>query len=786
VHKKLRYADRLAEVDAGRRVRDVHVLVGGTGAVGGETLIKLLRVYADIRRTHRTDPATKGPVLVATGKDKDDSGTGLHEFKRFRKRLWTLAQVEFGAEPSVRGDTIRMPTGALVVLRDFSFTIAPRLGDAISSGDAALERYLAQVKAQGISLLSSLLSEVGHETALTGLLASVREEVEHYWHFESFRSVQLGIPIPSLLAYHLDSLTMLRERGLLGADDAEQVKQQLIQRVAEELSAVRKQADTVIVAHTTAVGGMYDVIDESKQRLRLGFAHAARDANLADKHRYAQEISQRYAREGIWNLVTAAAIGIDDVRVNRPLEMAREMRAALRRVAEEPFPGARAARYVHVHRPASIPLTSPPGAETLRFERMPRGGELCPRLALRSGENGYLSAANAEALYRVMRVASPSELGAVLAIVGALGDDPVVPWFPAGEDGRRECYYKESDNSRLVFDFLAQPQIRSAQLSGMEPQALVDLGSAKHQAELHTLGLLILLHRLRTLDLDAIPSLVQPERFDAVAFFESHSRPLSFEDVQEWDVVDLERDLKTLVTADQENALGSLKSFRARDQDRLAPNRARARDLVFAAALKAVRSVTSLGSPIVVEDEDGNAVVRCGWWIAPLLIAAESTHSIAGWFDRRSSELAAKGIDVALPDLVAHHLAVSGFIDLRRHAIVAGTRTDENLAGRVWQTRSEPEMQAVLRQLAPFQFFASCGLLALIARLKGLANYLQAAQMDLGTHFDAAWAMPRDDNGHTLVVPGIVEAFRMVSEGLEKGTGTEILDGYWGYHPVPQ
>ena len=44
--------------------------------------------------------------------------------------------------------------------------------------------------------------------------------------------------------------------------------------------------------------------------------------------------------------------------------------------------------------------------------------------------------------------------------------------------------------------------------------------------------------------------------------------------------------------------------------------------------------------------------------------------------------------------------------------------------------------------------------------------------------------MPRDEQGHTLVVPGIVEAFRMVSEGLEKGTGTEILDGYWGYYPT--
>jgi len=41
--------------------------------------------------------------------------------------------------------------------------------------------------------------------------------------------------------------------------------------------------------------------------------------------------------------------------------------------------------------------------------------------------------------------------------------------------------------------------------------------------------------------------------------------------------------------------------------------------------------------------------------------------------------------------------------------------------------------------------------------------------------------MPRDETGHILVIPGIVEAQRLMSEGLEKTTGTERLDGMWGY-----
>jgi hypothetical protein len=36
-------------------------------------------------------------------------------------------------------------------------------------------------------------------------------------------------------------------------------------------------------------------------------------------------------------------------------------------------------------------------------------------------------------------------------------------------------------------------------------------------------------------------------------------------------------------------------------------------------------------------------------------------------------------------------------------------------------------------------------------------------------------------NRHMMLVPGVVEAFHMVAEGLEKVTGVERLDGIWGY-----
>ena len=131
----------------------------------------------------------------------------------------------------------------------------------------------------------------------------------------------------------------------------------------------------------------------------------------------------------------------------------------------------------------TVPLDDPP-SEPAQFER---GEPIVPSYAIRSGENGFFTVANADALYRVMRVASASELGIMLATVALLGEDRLSPWFVDNV-----CYYTETDNSRYVLDFLAQPALQATQLSGLEPLALQDLGSAKHQAEMHTLALLML------------------------------------------------------------------------------------------------------------------------------------------------------------------------------------------------------------------------------------------------------------------------------------------------------
>src|SRR5206468_3275977 len=142
-----------------------------------------------------------------------------------------------------------------------------------------------------------LLNEVGAARPFTGLLAAVDADIGARTRFDRYRSVQIGIPLPSLLAYHLDSLDELETQSLLTRAQNEQVKEAVTLQLVEQLRHVRSKADHVLVAHTTAVGGMYDVrADGERPVIRLGFAHAAIDSQLAVKRQRAEQFSELYRK----------------------------------------------------------------------------------------------------------------------------------------------------------------------------------------------------------------------------------------------------------------------------------------------------------------------------------------------------------------------------------------------------------------------------------------------------------------------------------------------------------
>ncbi|HEV7667368.1 MAG TPA: hypothetical protein VGS22_02510 [Thermoanaerobaculia bacterium] len=780
-YKKQRLGPRLVEAArSGARWRDLHAIIGGTGAVGGTALLQMLSMYEEMM-TMATPGADDVPILLATGLGRDD-------IRAFTRRLFRTLETRHGVErhPRKIGAGYLTASGVFVAFERFRLTALPGLG-AIQDVPADQRRAFVRTFIKGLATgggrapIATLLAAIGKARPVATFLRGYLDK-----HFEGqeapgrFRSVILGIPIPSLIAYHQDHLKQVLSHIDVSMTDAQdELQEAFVHAFRDDLAEVRGLADEVLIAHTTAVGGMYDESaeeDGKRRSIRLGFAHSAKDEFLVDKQRFAEELAREYGQLGVKILITAAAIGIDEVRLREPIPLHGRPSRLIQDAAEDIFPGAKRPgpdgkplrHMVRVAPPLTLPLEDPP-AGPVHFAA---GEMLRPAYSIRSGENGFFSVANADALYRVMRVASASELALVLASVGVLGDDANAPWFPAAENN--VCYYTETDNARQVFDLLNQPPLLAAQLSGLEPMALQDLGSAKHQGELHALSLLILLHRLRTVDIDAIDPYVELERFDPERFLLDHSRPLTFEDLAHWPFADLARDMQILVGADSEEDLAPLNPGR---HGGLFPKKNQAQSLIFRRALEAVWAIPSLGSPIVFE-RDGTTLVRTGFFVAPFEILCDRSERIA----EHIAQSHAGGSGGSLADFRDFHLATGGFVDLRPGAILVTARTDrEDLSSRVVRCRDESELLAAIDRIEPYSFFATCGLAALTARLGALYVELREAMLELGSLQDFRWQMPRDDNGHILVVPGVVEAFRMVSEGLEKTTGTERLDGLWGY-----
>jgi len=788
-YKKERLGPRLVEAArSGERYRDAHMFLGGTGAVGGTAVLQMLSMYEEMFAISPPEPDDV-PVLVATGTTAD-------EIQAFTRRLFRFVESRQG--PDLLPNSIRngylTHSGVFVALERFQVTALPGLSQlaqiAPEERGEAVHRFLESIGTSAEdapeAVFKALSGAVSGARPFTEFLGAYRAEHLDSRAIGRFRSVVVGIPIPSLIAYHQDELAMAAEHvPALGPGQVQELKELFVEAVRDDLVQVQEElAHAVLMAHTTGVGGMYDERPgEPDPIIRLGFAHAALDRRMADKHRFAERLTELYSAAGIKVLITAAAIGIDEVRVRERIPLHRGIRRLLFDSPVEVFPGSKRSRsqearpgtrarpapagqFLRVFPPATLPLDDPPEG-TVRFER---GQYVAPSYAIRSGENGFFTVADADALYRVMRVASAGELGLMLATVALLGDDRLSPWFEGNV-----CYYPETDNARHVLDFLAQPALRAAQLSGLEPMALQDLGSAKHQGEMHTLALLILLHRLRTLDVDAVDPYVDPAAFDPRAFFLTHSRPLTFEDLDQWDFGRLAEDMRTLVSAEGSDDLLALIPPRRHD---LFPRRLQALHRVLQEVLRAVWLPPSLGSPLLYE-RDGATFVRTGYYVAPLDLLLTDTSSIDAWF--RESH-AASGNRCSFQEYRDYHVAVGGFIDLRPHAIVCTARSDdEDLTGKAVRLTDQAALRAHMETIEPYSFFSTAGLLAVWHRLRALYGLLLESMIELGSLHEFRWQMPRDQAGHILVVPGVVEAQRMVAEGLEKTTGAERMDGLWGY-----
>ena len=785
----------LRSARTGERYRDIHVFIGGTGAIGGTALLQMLSMYEEMMSIH-APAADDVPILVTTGRSHQE----LHVFTR---RLFRFIESRDGVtkHPARVASGYLTHSGIFVALERLQLTAVP-----------GLEEIRNLPESQRPQFVREFLSNLGHEDyrweALVQAISNHRPISTFLKSYQSkhfkdappspFRSVTIGIPVASLMAYHLDHLKDIAAYvGDLTEGKIEEMRAAFRHAFLADLNEVTTSlAEEVLIAHTTAVGGMYDEdITDGKlsRKIRLGFAHSAQDNKLIIKQREAEDFAREYAAIGVKVLVTAAAVGIDELRIRAEIPLHFQITQKLQETGGELFfdaqkrgtatakaskgaeHGTPTRHVIRIYKPLTVPLESPPKVPA----RFAKGEKLRPAYSIRSGENGFFTVSNADALYRVMRIASASELGLVLATVGIFGDDPISPWF-----NDNVCYYTETDNSRQVFDLLNQPPLLRAQLSGLEPLALQDLGSSKHQGELHTLSLLILLHRVRTLDIDAIDPYVDVSHFDPSHFFAEHSRPLLFEDLETWHIDTLSREMEVIASAETPQAL--LELIPNRYHSGLFPLRDTALHRILERVLQAIWMIPSIGSPLIYE-RAGTTFIRTGYFAAPLDLLVTEQDSITTWLTKSYSQHLAAGYEAAenpctLGEFIDFHVCSGGFVDLRPAAILCTTNNHHTaLAGKVKRLSNEEALKSELLKIEPYSFFTTSGLIALLLRLKALHSLLQEAMAELGTLHEFRWQMPRDVNGHILLVPGVVEAFRMFSEGLEKTTGTERLDGIWGY-----
>ena len=573
----------------------VHVLFGGTGAVGGATAIQMVSLFEEAaRRTllqNRSDPR-----IVITGRTKQ-------ELRSFTRLLFEIQRRDHGALPETL-ERIGYRTAGGVVIELEIFSVDPAISglENFSQKSDAVRREAIQAFLRAGNLeaespmqdkfryLEGILeSQVGQP--FTQFLTRYHDRRALPMEGVRFRSVVVGIPLASLAAY---KLTDLEEAGLLlgisrGTQEMEALKDRYLRSIRDDLAHVATHlANEVLAAHTTAVGGMYDEQENGVRTIRLGFAHSALDTKLRDKQIFAEKLANLYSERGIKMLITAAAIGVDAVLVRKSPPLNGAIRRQLLQATakgDQILPEADISSTMRIYLPMDLDLLSE-SHDPVTFSH---GRPLILDYVLKSGENGYFTVSNTDALYRVMRVTSSSELGLLLARTSIFGDDPHCPSFSGNI-----CYYMETDNSRQVFDLLSQSKLRRDQLSGLQPKALQDLGSAKHQAELHTLGLLILLHRLETLDLEPLPPHIDLRTFNPQEYFETHSRALTLETVLGWEPEALAKDLIRLVTARDEEDLKPLKSFFQAD-----PERQEAAHRVLQSVLHAIWAIPSIGTPSI-------------------------------------------------------------------------------------------------------------------------------------------------------------------------------------------
>lgn len=765
------------------------VFFGGTGAVGGQAVIEILESYVYLRQASPIAPSSK-PILIITGINKS-------QIEQFCSKLFQIFGKQSFEKTEEDGDESTWVFDNYVELQFKTLMAAPKfrvdLKEALRTidGKQAKIDYLISEASKTTSPFEAFIVETKRKLGLNP--------------DDKIRAVFSGIPVPSVATYHFENIDRLLDEYGLSEGDSEKeiersIKKEILKGLAEDFGDIKRlHSEEVLMAHTTSVGGMYQIIG-GEPVIKLGYAHSSLGDLLKEKQFYANELTIQYSNFGLKSLVTASAIGIDYIYTSSTLPLSSGVSRKYRLASENgelPFDlnltkdkkGERLLNKIFPIKSvaASHPIVNKQGNPEERADynfgnEKDNVPSLNVNFALRSGENGLFSLDNAYALYLNMKIASQEELAHVLVSNALLGDDEQKPWF----DKNGICYYTQTDNSSLVFAMLNnRKEFRKYQTSAFSTKAFQELGSSKHQAELHTHGLFILMHKLKHLNpqmiMDQITSKYKEQ--EVKEFVDTNCPKLLLEDIVEYgkNIPELAKNFSDLLSINSVEELavytgfkGELKGFVKTFYNGL-----------YSAITNTVRSITSLGTPIIFENSNGKEEIQAGPYFAPLDLILNNNHTLIEAIDE-----ICKINRLEREDFINWLVCNNGFVDLRPSAILNTAKTFAGgLTDRIKVLQSDTEFRKAIntlkaknaRNVEENYHYNTSGLLAYCGRITGLYEQLQEFDLSLGTYNGWKALFPINDRENHVLIPGLVEAMRHYSEGLGKITGTEFLYPKYGY-----
>lgn len=753
------------------------VFFGGTGAVGGQAVIEVLQAYQYIER-NRTAASEKHPELVITGVDVSQVNQFCSKlFQVFGKESFTLENSDEQNPTYLFENLVRLNFQILMASPQFKTDLDSALSQM--SGDEEKINYL--------------------KTEASKITAPFEEFIINYKQSAGVDKVQAvfsGIPIPSVATYHFEAIDRLLDKHGLSENDADKsiersIKREILKGLAQDFGNIKsKHANEVLIAHTTSVGGMYQIIN-GQGVIKTGYAHSSLGDLLKEKQFYANELTIHYSNFGLKSLVTAAAIGIDYIYQKSTLPLSSGVSRKFRIANENgqlPFDlglakDEQSNKLINMIFPAKeISLDTNSSSDYNFAEDADDIKKLNVNYALRSGENGLFSLDNAYALYLNMKIASQEELAHVMVYNAFFGDDAQKPWF----DKHGICYYTQTDNSSLIFALLNnRREFRNYQTSAFTPKAFQELGSSKHQAELHTSALFILMHKLRKLN----PAQVSREitsKYNASEvkeFVDKNTPTMLLEDVVNYgqDIKSLGNDFAELFELDSAEAVANYVGFKGSLQGFIKTFFKQLHSIIK----DTINGITSLGTPIIYTNKEGKDVLLSGPYFAPLDLLITNSSSLKD----KISEICGKH-KINEADFFEWVICNNGVADMRPKAIFNTAKNFETgLIDAIHITSSDTEFRKLVntlkqkngRNLEENYHYSTSGLVAYTSRIAGLHEQISEFDLSLGTLNGWKALFPVDSNNNHPLIPGLVEAMRMYSEGLGKITGSEFLYPKYGY-----